>query len=459
MSMSLDGVHLDRGFFQFTTPYHWLSWIVWIVGLLMVIAGLVTFIEGGGIIAAFGFLLIALLSPASLETDLHNIRKNAPQPDDLETDALKNGYELESWFFGRSSYSPTNDPNDWILPAPGPSTWNQDDRYAADGDGTALPEHPTKVGTPIPATFATFGICMVLFILFLSTSLGMLILDEKAMVDSGEMLAEDAAMKYAPIIMSIIGLIWLLFGFFQHKRQQQMIDTPTSLVRSVAVGSAELVGQVRPAPEQWINVVVDGNHNRMIPGCVDYKWEYEVYVCRQVTSTDSEGNTTTREECNWQSVRSDSGYVPFMLHDGTGGMRVESGSFKKKDLGNYVKRWTSSHADTLRDHFQTEFAARLFRNGDVRKHRWTAYALRIGNPVYLLGMVKPRSNEEMAHENLDGTVGHTAISVHGENSPGMKANIQRGTELANLGKIRSSAELLIMPIVCILCGISMFALI
>ena len=457
--MSLDGVNLNRGFFQFTIPYNWLSWIFWIIGLLMVVAGLATFLEGGGIIAAFGFLLIALLSPASLETDLHNVRKNAPQPDDLETDALKNGYELESWFFGRSSYSPTNDPNDWILPAPGPSTWNQDDRYAADGDGTPLAEHPTKVGTPIPATFATFGISMVLFILFLSISLGMLVLDEKAMVDSGEMLAEDAAMKYTPIIMSVIGLIWLLLGFFQHKRQQQMIDTPTSLVRSVPVGSAELVGQVRPAPEQWINVVVDGNHNRVIPGCVDYRWEYEVYVCRTVTSTDSDGNTTTREECNWQTVRSDSGYVPFMLHDGTGGIRVESGGFKKKDLGNYVKRWTSSHADTLRDHFQTEFAARLFRNGDVRKHRWTAYALRIGNPVYLMGMVKPRSNEEMAQENLDGTVGHTAISVHGENSPGMKANIQRGTELANLGRIRSSAELLIMPIVCILCGISMFALI
>ena len=457
--MSLDNVHLDRGFFQFTTPYSWVSWIFWVIGLLMVVAGLVTFMQGGGIVAAFGFFLIALLSPASLETDLHNVRKNAPQPDDLETEALKNGYELESWFFGRSSYSPTNDPNDWILPAPGPSTWNQADRYAADGDGTPLDEHPTKVGTPIPATFATFGLSMVLFILFLSISLGMLVLDEKAMVDSGEMLAEDAAMKYTPIIMSVIGFIWLLLGFFQHKRQQQMIDTPTSLVRSVPVGSAELVGQVRPAPEQWINVVVDGNPNRMIPGCVDYRWEYEVYVCRQVTSTDSDGNTTTREECNWQTVRSDSGYVPFMLHDGTGGIRVESGSFKKKDLGNYVKRWTSSHADTLRDHFQTEFAARLFRNGDVRKHRWTAYALRIGNPVYLMGMVKPRPNEEMVQENLDGKVGHTAISVHGEDTPGMKANIQRGTELANLGKIRSSAELLIMPIVCILCGISMFALI
>jgi len=456
--MSLDGVNLDRGFFQFTVPYHWLNWIGWVIGLLMVVAGLATFMSGGGIIAAFGFFVIALLSPASLETDLHNVRKNAPQPDDLEEAALKNGHEMESWFFGRSSYSPTNDPNDWILPAPGPSTWNKEDRYAPDGDGSALAEHPTKVGTPIPATFATFGISMVLFIILLSISLGTLILAEQDAVANGEILEADASMKYTPLIMSIIGAIWLIIGFFQHKKQQQMIDTPTSLVRSVSVGSAELVGQVRPAPEQWINVIVDGNQRRMIPGCVDFRWEYEVYVCRQVTSTDSDGNTTTREECNWRNVRSDHGNVPFMLHDGTGAIRVESSTFKKKNLGNFVKQWTSSHADTLRDHFKTEFAARLFSDGDVRKHRWTAYALRIGNPIYLLGMVKPRSRDELAHEGLDGSIGHTAISVHGEDSPGMKANIQRGTELANLGRIRSSAELLIMPIVCLLCGISMYSL-
>ena len=456
--MSLDGVNLDRGFFQFTVPYHWLNWIGWVIGLLMVVAGLATFMSGGGIIAAFGFFVIALLSPASLETDLHNVRKNAPQPDDLEEAALKNGHEMESWFFGRSSYSPTNDPNDWILPAPGPSTWNKEDRYAPDGDGSALAEHPTKVGTPIPATFATFGISMVLFIILLSISLGTLILAEQDAVANGELLEADASMKYTPLVMSIIGVIWLIIGFFQHKKQQQMIDTPTSLVRSVSVGSAELVGQVRPAPEQWINVIVDGNQRRIIPGCVDFRWEYEVYVCRQVTSTDSEGNTTTREECNWRNVRSDHGNVPFMLHDGTGAIRVESSTFKKKNLGNFVKRWTSSHADTLRDHFKTEFAARLFSDGDVRKHRWTAYALRIGNPIYLLGMVKPRSRDELANEGLDGSIGHTAISVHGEDSPGMKANIQRGTELANLGRIRSSAELLIMPIVCILCGIGLYSL-
>ena len=456
--MSLDGVNLDRGFFQFTVPYHWLNWIGWVIGLLMVVGGLATFMSGGGIIAAFGFFVIALLSPASLETDLHNVRKNAPQPDDLEEAALKNGHEMESWFFGRSSYSPTNDPNDWILPAPGPSTWNKVDRYAPDGDGSALAEHPTKVGTPIPATFATFGISMVLFIILLSISLGTLILAEQDAVANGDILEADASMKYTPLIMSIIGAIWLIIGFFQHKKQQQMIDTPTSLVRSVSVGSAELVGQVRPAPEQWINVIVDGNQRRMIPGCVDFRWEYEVYVCRQVTSTDSDGNTTTREECNWRNVRSDHGNVPFMLHDGTGAIRVESSTFKKKNLGNFVKQWTSSHADTLRDHFKTEFAARLFSDGDVRKHRWTAYALRIGNPIYLLGMVKPRSRDELAHEGLDGSIGHTAISVHGEDSPGMKANIQRGTELANLGRIRSSAELLIMPIVCLLCGISMYSL-
>ena len=208
--MSLENVNLDRGLFHFTKPYHWMGWIVWIFALLMIVFGVVMLsMEGGllagGLVAAFGFLLMALLSPASLEADLHKVRKNAPQPDDLEEEALKNGYELESWFFGRSSYSPTNDPNDWILPAPGPSTWNKEDRYAPDGDGTPLPEHPSKVGTPRPATFSTFGICMFMFILLASISVGMLMVDQQTAIDNGKFLMKMLAwnMRQSQLQLSV----------------------------------------------------------------------------------------------------------------------------------------------------------------------------------------------------------------------------------------------------------------
>jgi hypothetical protein len=86
--MSLDNVNLDRGFFHLTKPYKWFNWIFWIVGFILVIAGAATLSIEGGVLAAFGFLVIALFSPPSLEADLHKVRKNAPQPDDLEEAAL-----------------------------------------------------------------------------------------------------------------------------------------------------------------------------------------------------------------------------------------------------------------------------------------------------------------------------------------------------------------------------------
>ena len=38
----------------------------------------------------------------------------------------------------------------------------------------------------------------------------------------------------------------------------------------------------------------------------------------------------------------DSGGCPFILHDGTGGIRVNAQSFKRNDYGNFIKRWDSA---------------------------------------------------------------------------------------------------------------------
>ena len=149
----------------------------------------------------------------------------------------------------QTSYVPTNDPNDWILPAPGPASWNSEDRYAPDGDGTPLPEHPVKVGTPIPASMSLYGIfgLIATFSFILGAGAGISSLDK---IDE----------KYIAIgIMLSISIIWLVMGWLKAKMLNQMIDTPTSLVRSAALGHCELVGQVRPSIEGVLRVVVDGN--------------------------------------------------------------------------------------------------------------------------------------------------------------------------------------------------------
>jgi hypothetical protein len=45
------------------------------------------------------------------------------------------------------------------------------------------------------------------------------------------------------------------------------------------------------------------------------------------------------------------------------------------------------------------------------------------------------------------------LEVVGEDAPGIKATLQRGSELANLGKMRSAFEVMIVPLCLTIGGI------
>lgn len=438
--MDIKELDLNGGTFKVNLPYNWVGWLLWAIGLVITLAGLfvaMNDINGLGV-AAFGLLFMALTSPGSLEAKLHQVRQSAIDPAELEAKAEASGLSIDNWWMKQTSYVPTTDPSDWILPAPGPSTWNNDDRYGPEGDGSALPEHPSKIGTPIPATMTLFSVYCLLAI--------SLILVFTASIQ------ED----YTPaIIITLIGLILSLVGFFRAKMVRQMIDTPTSLVRSAPVGNPELVGQVRPIDEGCLTVVVDGNQNMTVGNMVGYQWSYEQYQCR--TTTDSEGNS--KEECHWVTIRSDAGGCPFILHDGTGGIRVNTSSFKRIDYGQYLKRWDGAFAQTLGKQIMASAIAGMLGGARVKKHRWTLYGLRLGNPVYVLGQTKPRPSEALQAEGLDGTLGNSIIEVWGnEDAPGVKCTLNRGSELSNLGRSRSGFELVILPIIMMIGGISLFGL-
>ena len=444
--MDISEVDLDGGTFKFTIPYHWISWIVWVIGLILTLLGIVATLGGNEIgtllLSAVGCLMMAFSSPGSLEGQMKKVRESAIDPAELEAKAQASGLTIDSWLMQQSTYVPTNDPNDWILPAPGPSTWDNANPYGAHGDGNAIPEHPSVVGTPRPATMTSFTIFASLSVVFALAGV------------AGVMASDDTDSIIPAVVVIVIGFIVSLISYFRSKMLSQMLDTPTSLVRSAPVGYPELVGQVRPVADGCLTVVVDGNQNMVMNNMVGYHWSYEQYQCRTVKTDNG-----TREECNWVTIRSDSGGCPFILHDGTGGIRVNAQTFKRTDYGQYLKRWDGAFAQTLGKQLMAQAVAGLLGGARVKKHRWTLYGLKLGNPVYVLGETKPRTSEAVAAEGLDGTLGNSIIEVWGgEDAPGVKVTLQRGTELSNVASSRSGFEMLMPPLMFMLGGIALLGL-
>ncbi len=440
------------GGFKLTTPYTFVGWLIWVFGGLITAFGVVSMGSEGlpmGLgIATIGLFVMASGTPGSLEAGLHHLRKSAIPPEELEAKAQQSGYTVDNWFLQQTTLVPTNDPNDWILPAPGPQSWDSANPYGPHGDGTPLPEHPVKVGTPRPATMTSFAVFASLAVLCGLGAVGAVMQVEP--VDPSEDMGATPA-----LIVAAVGLVMTLVGYFRSKALAQMLDTPTSLVRSAAVGHPELVGQVRPGLTGGMTVNVDGSDRMVMHNMVGFYWTYEQYQCRTVR--DSEGNT--KEECSWVTIRSDRGGVPFMLHDGTGGIKVNLTSFKRTDYGQFLKRWDGAFAESLGKQLMASAVAGLLGGATVKEHRWTLYGLRLGDPVYLLGQTKPRPAAELQAEGLDGTLGNSTIEVWGnEDAPGTKCTLMRGSELSNIGKSRSGFEMLMPPLLLMLGGLALLGL-
>ena len=76
-----------------------------------------------------------------------------------------------------------------------------------------------------------------------------------------------------------------------------------------------------------------------------------------------------------------------------------------------------------------------------------------------MGEVKSRPRADIDAENLDGTRQNSIIEVWGNSDGvGQKVTINRGTELSNIGRSRSTVEMIALPMLLFLGALCLLAL-
>ncbi|MGB1827960.1 MAG: hypothetical protein ACPHN0_07090, partial [Candidatus Poseidoniaceae archaeon] len=94
--MNIEELDLNGGTFKATFPYHWVGWLVWVVGLLITLYGFVLALTDtvALLMAAIGFVGMSLATPGSLQGSLHKIRQNAIDPAELQAKADASGLSI-----------------------------------------------------------------------------------------------------------------------------------------------------------------------------------------------------------------------------------------------------------------------------------------------------------------------------------------------------------------------------
>ena len=235
----------------------------------------------------------------------------------------------------------------------------------------------------------------------------------------------------------------LLYGWMRRMIDtMNMIDLPTTLVNDVVKGEVELIGQVRPGPQKAVKIFVDDNPEMACSNLVCFEWVREDFS-GEVDSQGRSSNTFFQIQMNslnrllknfadWLFVREpmhseesarQRGGIPFILHDGSGGIRIEPSMFSQIRYQDPLKVW------------------------NVGKTRWTLYGLRLGDPVYIRGELSSRPKKELSKENLIDAPKNAIMRVQGQNkTPEYEYVLAQGSEYSILAYAYSVFETFYLPL-------------
>ena len=391
----------------------------------------IEFFLGAQVALFIAMLAIGQKADTTIRENIRKIREESP-PRDARIRLDAGGVELESFWRGATVERPTSDDLGWVFEPPGPESWeNANSLFTPDPDGI-IQEHPSVVGTPTPPDFTTNGILVIMSTLPLM-GVAMTI---------PPLLAIDfeTAFIFTPILFVVFTVVSLVVG----KRSRAAIEVPTQKVRSIAIGDAEVIGQVRPIT-QPPTVVVDNDPSKTAEDLVVWNWLYDVYI--EETYTNSKGERETRRY--WREIDSESGDETFVTHDGTGGMIVEPRSFSRKGLGQPIITWSCSNSSygQLRK-INLWRAVRTYGSGRVLEHRWRLWGLSIGDPCMIHGSATTLQLEATKKYGITKKdPPNSRIALLGKDSEAMKTKIWRGSELTNVALAESAFETTVIPVI------------
>ena len=446
------------GGFDFTPPSGFVI-IPWVFSLLLIVFGLIgsigalasnnwASVAAGGIFVVPGCLLGMWLTPTKLQKEFEKIRIEEKPRDFVHRS--ETGGSTGSFWSGKYSHSPKRDDRGWVFQAPGPEYWDKVDPYGPDDSGI-IPEHPTVVGTPKPASFSLDGVFMCILALY---SIPATMASVYAGLEVGKSSEDLEGLAFAGLLIfgpAIVSVVFAAGMWVTGTKMQLTIDVPTSKIRSMAAGELELVGQVRrwtsPAPP----VLVGDDPARTYNDLHSWMWKYEIYLKRtKVVMTDDGPRTKT--EYKWETIKQKNGSHNFILHDGTGGVLVKPKEFEDQELGEYIRIWKVDHNRNLGEIFGSLITT-TFGGWTILEHKWTLWGLALGDPCYILGKAENRP-KNMKKEKWFAEDGITPIrrndqqllmQVVGESGVGFAARLERGSELGVLGKVKSQFEYKIIP--------------
>jgi len=189
---------------------------------------------------------------------------------------------------------------------------------------------------------------------------------------------EDAVETWLFLLLAFVGgVVLLVYGFREYRRRSLVTNTPTSKVRSLAIGTVELEGSAKSVDEKSVLKAPFSGE-----GCVLYEYKIEEY------EHDDDGS-------NWETIETGREYQEFYLNDGTGKVLVnpDGADVRLPEDGQYRADSMGELPEPAQDFLKSRASVGVQSGGWFSQdRRYTERYIAPDDHVYVFGKALPKGD-------------------------------------------------------------------